>query len=114
MRKLTIVLPQEVVNEVQRAALEMNARQGVIDRYLEKHMEDEDSKAIDSKPFKHFMTLLAEAESEFELAKETISKEYIPSFLAEHSLEWELDYSSNIMTITILCDCEIDELKEEE
>lgn len=111
MRQLMIELPQETVNEVQRAGLELNARQGVIDRYLEKHMNDENSEAIDSKPFKHFMSLLAESESEFELAKDAITREYIPDYLQSHNVEWELDYATRIMTINILCDCDIPELE---
>ena len=55
MRTIDIELPQEVVNEVQRAGLEAQSRQGVIDRYFEKHLEDADSSALDAKPFKHFM-----------------------------------------------------------
>ena len=94
MKTIKIELPQEVVNEIQRAGLEVNARQGVIDRYFEKHMNDEDESAINAKPFQYFMSLLAEAEANFELAKEAITETYV-------------------MEINIKCDCDIPELNEE-
>lgn len=113
MRTIDIELPQEVVNEVQRAGLEAKSRQGVIDRYFEKHLEDNDASALDAKPFKHFMSLLAEAEAEFELAKDAITDEYLPDYLKNHECDWTLDYNTCVMTITIKCDCEIPELDEE-
>lgn len=113
MRIIEIKIPQNVVDEIQRSSLEVNARQGVIDRYFEKHMNDEDSSALDSKPFMHFMSLLAEAETEFELAKNEITKNYIPEYLQNHNIEWNLDYSTSILTVIINCDCEIPELEEE-
>ena len=96
MRTIDIELPQEVVNEVQRAGL-----------------EDADASALDAKPFKHFMSLLAEAEAEFELAKDAITNEYMPEYLKGHECDWNLDYNTRIMTITVKCDCEIPELDEE-
>lgn len=113
MRTVKIELPQEAVNEAQRTGLEMISRQGVIDRYFEKHMNDDDSSAIDSKPFQHFMSLLAEAEAEFELAKDAITEKFMPEYLKNHECEWNLDYNTRIMTIDIKCDCEIPELDKE-
>lgn len=113
MKKIIVEVPQEVTNELQRASMEANARQGVIDRYLEKHMDDADGFAIEAKPFKHFMSLLAEAETEFELAKETVTKEYVPEYLQSHDIEWELDYGTNILTIIVKCNCYIPELDED-
>lgn len=112
MKTLTIEIPQETVNELQRCEFEINARQGVIDRYLDKYMEDEDSSAIDSKPFKHFMSLLAEAEAEFELAKQAVTDKYLPEYLKSHECEWLIDYATKIMTITVKCDCYIPELED--
>lgn len=111
MMQFTLEIPQETVNELQRASVEINARQSVIDRFLEKHLDDSNGNAIDSKPFQHFMSLLAEAEAEFEMAKDAVTQEYIPSFLQNHDVEWLLDYSNNTMTVTIKCDCDIPELE---
>jgi len=113
MKQITIIVPQEVTNELQRASMEATSRQGVIDRYLEKHMDDADSSAIEAKPFKHFMSLLAEAEAEFELAKEAITNTYVPDYLREHDVDWMLDYATNVLTITINCDCDIPELEKD-
>lgn len=112
MKQIKITVPEEVSNEVQRASMEMTARQGVIDRYLDKHMDDVDHSAIDSEPFKYFMSKLAEAETEFELAKEAITRKYVPKYLDNHEVEWNLEYDTNALTITVKCDCDIPELDE--
>lgn len=101
MRQFKKVLPQESVNVVERAAMELTARQGVIDRYLDKHKDDVDASALDSKPFIHFMTLLAESESEYQLAQERIGEEFVPKFLADYNASWELQYSNCTLTITV-------------
>lgn len=110
MRTVEVIVPQETINELQRCEFEVNSRQGVIERYLDKHMNDEDGSAIESKPFKHFMSLLAEAEAEFELAKNKVTEEFLPSYLVGHECEWIIDYQTKIMTITVKCDCDIPEL----
>lgn len=112
MRKFTIELPTQVSEELERASMEVNARQAVIDRFLERHIDDSDGSAIDSKPFQYFMSLLAQSEAEFNMAKDEVTREYIPAFLENHEAEWSLDFSSHIMTITVKCDCDIPELKE--
>lgn len=110
MKTIVIDIPEEVINETQRAGFEVDSRRGVIDRYLEKHMNDEDESAINSKPFVHFMSLLAEAEAHFELAKSVIENDYVPEFLKGHDYEWFVDYSNCTMTVTVKCDCHIPEL----
>lgn len=112
MYTLKIELPQNIIDELQRTDLELNARRGVIDRYFEKHINDTDASALDSVPFNHFMTLLAEAETKFELLKNALSESYVPDFLQEHEVEWNVDYSTRDMTITVKCDCFIPELEE--
>lgn len=113
MKKVEIEIPQNIVDHLQRSAMEASSRQGVIDRYFEKHMNDGNSDALDAAPFKHFMSLLAEAETEFEMMKEEVTKTYVPEYLQGHDVEWSLDYSTGIMEIVIKCDCTIPELDKE-
>lgn len=108
MKTIEIEVPQEVVNQIERCQYEVNSRQGVIDRYLEKHMNDTDGSAIESAPFQYFMSQLAAAEAELEITKNQMSEVYIPQALKEHQTEWIIDFSTGIMTVTILCDCEIE------
>lgn len=108
MKTITVLVDQQDINEVQRAGFEVDGRRGVIDRYLEKHMNDVDESAINSKPFIHFMSLLCESEAHYELAKQRLEENYIPDFLKGHSYNWNLDYATKEMTITVLCDCAID------
>ena len=112
MYTLKVELPENIVDELQRTDLELKARQGVIDRYFEKHMKDTDASALESKPFNHFMTLLAESEAGFEMLKDGVSVNFVPAFLKEHEIEWSVDYATKDMTIVVKCDCIIPELEE--
>lgn len=59
------------------------------------------------------MSKLAESEAEFELAKQAITETYVPDYLEGHQTEWNLDYATKVLTINILCDCDIPELDKE-
>lgn len=111
-REITIVAPTEIVEEMERIAYEKNAREHVIDRLFEKHQNDADGGIIDSEPFKHFMAKLAEVLAEEELMMNKISKEVIPESLQEHSIQWNLDFATHELKVTIVCDCEIEGLDE--
>lgn len=111
MKTIVVEVPEEVVNETQRAGFEVDSRRGVIDRYMEKHMDDADESAINAKPFVYFMSLLTEAEAHFEMAKAMIEREYVPEYLKGHNYDWNLDYYTNTLTITVKCDCDIPELE---
>lgn len=111
MKTITLPVSEKDVNEVQRAGFEVDGRRGVIDRYLEKHMNDSDESAINSKPFNHFMSLLCEAEAHYELAKQQIETTYVPEVLKGHSYNWNLDFAAKEITINVLCDCEIEGLE---
>lgn len=110
MKTITVEVPEEMVNELERCQYETNCRQSVIDRYLDKHANDANGKALETEVFKHFMSLLAEVEAEYEMAKEAISKTYVPEQLQGHQVNWNLDFQTNILTIDVLCDCEIEGL----
>ena len=110
MKTITIHVSEKDINEVQRAGFEVDGRRGVIDRYLEKHMNDADESALNSKPFNHFMSLLCEAEAHYELAKLQIEQTYVPEVVKNHTYNWNLNYGTGELTIDILCDCEIEDL----
>lgn len=110
MRTFQKQINSDVVEAIERAAFEMNARQQVVDRYLDRHASDGDSSALDSPVFLHFMSLLAESETEFELLKDAIGKEEVGEELNQHDAEWTLDYATQTITYTLKCDCPIDDL----
>lgn len=109
-RTVTIQVPTEIVEEMERISYEKNAREHVIDRLFEKHQNDTDGSIVDSEPFKHFMTELAGVLAEEDIMMNRISTEIVPENLQSHDLQWSLDYLTGKMTITIMCDCEIAEL----
>ncbi len=110
MKTIKRKVTQELCDEIERAQYEVNSRQGVIDRYMEKHAKDADFSAIDSKPFQHFMSQLSYAEAELEMAKAEVTNTYVPEVLKSHNIQWNLDFASQELTIDVLCDCEIEGL----
>lgn len=109
MRTFKKQIDKDVVEAIERASFEANARQQVIDRYLDRHMDDADASALDSPVFLHFMSLLAEAETEYEMLKDALSKAEIGDELNSHDAEWQLDYATGEITYSLRCDCPIDD-----
>ena len=103
--KLEIKLPEEVVNTVQRAAFEYETYRDNIAFLLDTRRDDES--LLDSPNFKRYCKLQAEAKATFELAKQEVEKMCVPADLAGHRVEWNLDYATQIVTLTVKCECGI-------
>lgn len=93
---ITITIPEELRNKVQRADIERSSRRDII-IYLMQHPEVEVSeerrlayqKEYDDKFF------------EFEQAKSIIEKEYVQPATNNKAINWNLDYSSCEVTIQL-------------
>lgn len=46
----------------------------------------------------------------FDEAKHVLETDYIPKYLQDHQLNWNLDYATCQLNVDILCDCDIPEL----
>ena len=46
----------------------------------------------------------------FDEAKHVLEADYIPKYLQDHQLNWNLDYATCQLNVDILCDCDIPEL----
>lgn len=110
MRTLEIKVPEEKVNKLQRYHAEVDARMTLINRIMETHKDD--PSFLDSSIFKRYHDEYVELSTCFDEAKNIISSECIPAYLAPHKINWTLDYATCILRIDILCDCKIPELTE--
>lgn len=110
MRTLKIEISQELVNYIERLHFEVEQRKDIIQRIIEAHADDTDTKVLTSPAFKAYSAELSDFVAEYEIAKEELQDEYIPKYLEGHQLNWRLDFSNKMLVIDVMCDCEIAEL----
>lgn len=113
MKQIKLVVTQEMVNYLQRLSFEVQTREEIITKLLETHKDDVDDSLFTSKPFLKYSEELSRVKAEFELAKLEVEKLYIPKVLyGLHQYKWNVDFSTNEMTIDILCECGIKALED--
>lgn len=105
MNKLVVTVGQELVNYIERLSYEEASYKDIILTMLENHKNDADGSSIDNPVFKAYQDKYSNAKTEYELAKSKITAEYIPECLREHQCDWNLDYSTCKLTITVKCEC---------
>lgn len=94
MKTITIEVPEEVKNRVQRADIEQSAHKEIIATILERNLNipadrmDAYQKEYENKFFA------------FEEAKSDIEREYVRKAV-KNPLNWTLDYHTNIITVTV-------------
>lgn len=110
-RTVEVVIPVETSEALERCQYELNARESVIDRLFEKHKNDADGSIVESAPFKHFMTELATTKAEYEMLMDRVSKELVPEYLRDHTIQWTLDFLTHTLSIVVSCDCPIPEIE---
>lgn len=109
MREYMITLDEDFCNEIQRLSFEVESRKSIINSIFDLHKDDPDSSVLTSPSFKRYQNEYTEFFAEYEMKKEVVNT-FIPDFLKEHQLSWNLDFSTRTLKITILCDCPIPEL----
>lgn len=109
MRIKRIDCPKELVDELQRLTYELSAEGAVIDRFLDRHMNE--PSALESPIFTKYSKSVAEKTAEYEMLKDTITKEML-SVLDGHEFEWVLDFAAGQVVVTVKCDCDIPWLDE--
>lgn len=105
MKSFTVNVNQELVNYIERLAYEESSYKDVIMTLLEMHKGDPDGSSIDNPVFKAYQEKYANAKAEYEMAKNQITEEYIPDCLKEHKTEWNLDFATGELKISVLCEC---------
>ncbi len=111
MRKIIVSCPQDLALELEKNYYEITVLQQLIDRYIDNHPEIED--IFETKIGFNLLQRLTEKQTNYETLKNILTKNVIPEYLQNHSLNWSLDFLNNEVTINILCDCEIPECPKE-
>ena len=111
-KELKIEVSQELVDYVERLSFEESSLKDIITTYLDIHKSDKDDTAINNPIFESYQRKYVAAKTEYELAKKKITAEYVPECLLNHQYDWSLDFSLNILTINVKCDCGIAALEE--
>lgn len=101
MRKIEIKIKQEVIDYLQRLHFEVEARKDIIQRIIEAHAYDENTDILDSKAFKKYDRELSEMKAEYELAKQEVTKEYVPDEFKGANIIWNIDFQTAVMTIEV-------------
>lgn len=115
MRKLEINVTQEMIDYLQRLNFEVQTREEIVTKLIEMHKDDADDSLFVSKPFLKYSEELSRVKAEYELAKVEVEKLYIPKVLyGQHQYNWNVDFSTNVMTIEVLCECGIKALEDNE
>lgn len=94
MKTITIEVPEEVKNAVQRADIECSSRRDIITYIMEKDLNvSAERMAVYQKEYddKYFA---------FESAKGDLEREYVRKAVS-NPLNWSLDYHTNIVTINM-------------
>lgn len=108
LKKYTIPANLEMVNYIQKAAYETNAKKAIIDFMFDSHKMDTDDSLFQSVPFKKYMKEYEESNTEFELIKDRYSKELQKIIDEKEGREnvifnWRIeDYELDVITIEIL------------
>lgn len=106
MKQIKIIVTQEMIDYLQRLNFEVQTREEIITKLIEMHKDDTDASLFVSKPFVKYSEELARVKAEYELAKIEVEKLYIPKVLyGVHEYNWNIDFTTNEMTIDVLCSC---------
>lgn len=112
MRELIVPIDRKKAAYLERINYELNFTKDVIQRLIESHPNDPE--IISGETFKHYQKQGAELQTEYAIAATELEKEYIPEVLKGHKYNWSIPVDSGSLIINILCDCEIEGLKNEE
>lgn len=110
MRTLKVNVNEETVNYIERLHYEVEQRKDIVQRLIEAHANDLDAAVLTSPAFKAYSSELSEFVAEYETAKQILQDEYIPKYLKDHQINWNLDFQAKELQIDVLCDCDIPEL----
>ena len=104
MRKYQKECPKELADELEALTYELNMENGVIDRYLDRHLTDTSS--LEAPTFVRYMGSVAKKTKRYERLKEKVSNEVL-SELAGHEFNWNLNFLTGMVEVDVLCDCDL-------
>ena len=102
MNIINIKVNNEMVDYMERLSYEVEGSKRIIKELITDNADN--SSVLEGATFKKYNQRYEEKFAAYEVAKQELQKEYIPKVLIEDKvpLNWNLDFSSGIMTVTIL------------
>lgn len=90
-----ITIPEEIRDKAQKANVERDSRRDILLYIMENNLN------IPEERINHYQQEYDEKYLEFEQAKSVIEKEYVMPITEGKALNWSLDYSTCIVSITL-------------
>lgn len=101
METVKVKINQDTINYLQRLHFEVESRQDVIQRIIEAHMKDDNADILESKVLKKYSEELSELKAEYEIAKQQVTEQYVPSELKSDMYFWNIDFQAGVMSIGV-------------
>lgn len=92
---LTVEIPEEIVATVQKYDIERCARRDIIVYIMENNTN------VSPERFAQYQKEYDDKYFAFEAAKSEIEKNYVRPLIKDKAANWNLDYESHIITITL-------------
>lgn len=83
---------EEIVNDLQLKDCKVAAMQAVLTNFLEMHLLDSNTDAIESPIIKEFQNKVLAAKIDFEKAKDAMLHKVLPDDIRERVVNWSLSY----------------------
>lgn len=103
MKKIQIIVEQQLVDYIERLAFEVEGQKRIIKELILENATN--PTFLDSDTFKKYQERYSERFAEYELAKKELEEVYVPKTLSEHDTSWELDFRTATLEITVRCNC---------
>lgn len=99
--KKVITIDENVVADIQMKDISMQTANDVIAKLIDAHQLDTDTSVLDSPVFKAYHDSAVEKRLAFENAKDAMVLKYIPKEFQDRVKNWNLNYSTNELTILL-------------
>jgi hypothetical protein len=106
MKKYVREINADVVSAMERLAYEYETKKDNITFLIDRHSDDPDF--LTSEIFKRYQDDEIKSKADYEKAKKEFEGVFVPKELREHKITWELSFQTRQLTITQLCDCEVE------
>jgi len=92
MKEVKINIPEDVVEEIQLKDAKVRAHQGILTSFLESHTLDSSADILERPIIVKYQEMTAEAQAEFEKAKDTMIMSFVDPEVQKTVASWNLDY----------------------
>lgn len=96
-----VLVDEEVVADIQLKQMEYETRAAIVREFLTEHQLDTDDRALTSPVFTRFQKDTAKSRLVWERAKDQMALKFIPDNLKDKVKNWNLNYGTNELTLTV-------------